>query len=269
MPTPGTTYGDIAAARHSDHLGRDAFPPSRPPASEYALQPARARALHHTDTDTTAQRASKAAQHCVNQHLNYLRANEKALFNVQYSDAGIDAHMKSSFGTDAYADVEATTVATVRAADVADTAAQAIRAAMVQPGDAADEVRADRAWRRAEQQLKAAPETSRINTILKLVEDSSDGELSILVEELPHWMAAHNMGHDDATAILDEALSKRVPPYGLARAYAVKARQAAIIAQHDLRSVQKFLGNSRPASDGLYHPVALARYDATFDPDAR
>jgi len=266
-----TPYGEIAAARHSGHLGPNSHPPSsqRRPTDEYSLQPAQARAVLHADDTTPAQRAHNAAQHCANHVVAYAKQHEKAIHDPRYSNAGIADHMQSLYETDAYRDARATTAAVVRNAENAEIVARGIRDALVQPGDAASEMRAQRAWDRAQRKLDATPETQRINAINALIENASDGELSMLVEELPDYMEQHNMAGDDATAMLDDALGRRVPSYGVARRVAAKAAQSAIIARHDLRALEQFIGRVRPAADSQYHPVPLVRYDAQFDPDAR
>ncbi|MGO9155493.1 hypothetical protein [Mycobacterium sp.] len=137
------------------------------------------------------------------------------------------------------------------AADVAERAdedyARALQG-LSTPGDAAQELRNQRAIDRAGRQLAALPEGQRVGAASKLVAEVDRDTLGALVAELPSF------GVD--AAVVEQAAVRAVPELGEAVARRTKAHQSAAIIRNDARRMRDCVNDGRKLQVPLVNPAA-------------
>ncbi|MGY4646523.1 hypothetical protein [Mycobacterium sp. URHB0021] len=172
-----------------------------------------------------------------------------------YSPEGLTAQIAKFSDTEAAKAVD-TALANVRArADQAAAQVDRIRAGLSPNGDVAAELRAGRYWDRTKAVLDSAKEGA-FGKAQKLIADADGEQLGTLLQELPAYLAAH--GHPSDW--IDTAVGQVVPEYAQAAKRLKKAKQAAIIAEFNARSLRASFGK------GLATTVIT---DARgYDPDA-
>lgn len=154
---------------------------------------------------------------------------------------------------------EALAIAERREAEAQQAVADIV-AGLSPQGDTAQELRNSRAWERAARQLDAAPGDHIAEVARKLVANSTDDELGVLLAELPAYLDAKGAGSD----WLEHVTAARVPELAAAQKAAQKAAQSRQIVAHDAALLRGRIANT--TAPKAYTPVAFI--DTTkYDPD--
>jgi hypothetical protein len=157
---------------------------------------------------------------------------------------------------------EAIALATKREADAEARVAQVMKSLSPQ-GDTAQELRNTRVWERAARQLDSAHTNQVAEVARKLIANSSDDELGVLLTELPSYLDSQGAGSD----WLEHVAAERVPELAAAKKAAKLAAQSRQIVTHDAGLLRgRIMNTSAPQS---YTPVAfipVGKYDPDVSP---
>ena len=154
---------------------------------------------------------------------------------------------------------EAIDIAARRQADAEKNVADIV-AGLSPKGDVAEELRAGRTWDRTTRVLDATPAAQRAEVARKLIANSSDDELGVLLAELPSYLDAQGTGSE----WLDTVAAERVPALAAARQEAKKAAQSRQILNHDAELLRARITNT--VAPQAYQPVAFID-TSRYDPD--
>ena len=145
--------------------------------------------------------------------------------------------------------------------EAAEQAVTDIVAGLSPKGDVAEELRAGRAWDRVVRQLDSVPDNQVADTARKLILNSTDDEIGVIVAELPSYLASKG---NDASWV-EQVLAERVPALGDALKRRTLARQARQLISYDAGRVRERV--TKTASPSAYSPIKWV--DASkYDPDA-
>jgi hypothetical protein len=165
-----------------------------------------------------------------------------------------------TFSTTAAAQVDRAEQAVAARLEQAEKAVDDIISGLSRDEDVAGELRRDRAWNSAVRQLDSAPDNAVAELAQKLIAGSDDVQLSVLVSQLPQYLASRGQGAEWLPAALDA----RVPGLAEARDTVKRATQAQQITRFHADAVRERLGAATPAA---YWPINWVDVTAKYDPD--
>jgi hypothetical protein len=124
---------------------------------------------------------------------------------------------------------------------------QLIRDGLSQPGDAAAEIRRDRAWAADRLAIQRAQEDpsgkSTVQAIRSVIKNAkTGGELAVVVDQLPRY--AESLGFP--TDFIESEIAAKVPELGAAMADLRNAERDAQVAKFDLNAIKTGIENFSP-----------------------
>lgn len=154
---------------------------------------------------------------------------------------------------------EAVQIATQREADAEARVTEVLKS-LSPDGDVADELRATRAWGRAQRQLDSVADDRVTDVARNLIAAADPGELGVLLEELPAYLTSKGQGAD----WLEHAVAEKVPALADAHRQLKLARQARPQIAFDAERLRsRITGTAAPQS---YEPVKFLDL-GHYDPD--
>lgn len=232
------------------------------------IQPGRVTAHAPRFEGTTFEQAQAALNHVqkeFHRHIETVNANRD-----HYTETGYREQIGNFTQTDAFKSMNHHLDQVRTRRDQAKADVDKIRSALVKPGDAAQESRNTRFWNRTQPKLDAA-QTGASSLALKLIEQATPEQLSVLIEELPSYFEVRNTNLPDnhrkhATQSIDEAIDSKIqrtiPEYGSAAKKLGKAEQAVTIVEANADRLH------RAITTGSQVPIALTTVpDGKYDPD--
>jgi hypothetical protein len=123
---------------------------------------------------------------------------------------------------------------------------QKLRTDLVQPGDAAQEARNDRAWARAKHAIDRAQEdpsgASTVTAARQAIANARNDELGVLINEVPPYLESLGL----PTSFLDAEVRNRVPELADAQMDLANAQRDATVVKYDLNAVKKGIETGTP-----------------------
>lgn len=175
-----------------------------------------------------------------------------------YTDAGYKAQIDKFTDTGAYQDITRH-VDQVRARrDQAQAAYDKIRRELSPDGDTAAELRATRYWNRTRAILDTEDTGGVIARGRELLATATPAELGTLLQELQPYCTARGVSSSEW---IDATAAQVSPKYGRAAKQLTKAKQAAIITEHNASRLQSAISNRQQV------PIPLADRVGDYDPD--
>jgi hypothetical protein len=167
-----------------------------------------------------------------------------------------DAAIRSFASTPAAADVDvAQEQFDQRVAEIEAEAAK-IRNDLVQPGDAAEEMRRNRYWdNRVKPLLDREPSGHIASAAQQLLNDADPSQLGVLAELLPSYMKARGHGSE----FVEPVVIKKLPELAAAQDKLAKAKQAQTIVRTKANMVRSAIRSG--------HPVSILPKPDGYDPD--
>lgn len=126
--------------------------------------------------------------------------------------------------------------------------------------DAAGETRQQRAIDRAERDLAKVEDGWKGQAAAKIIRDASDGDVGILVQELPHLLPA-----DVPADVLEPAIRERAPEYAAAQHKLTRAQRGQAIIKANGQKLRQAIGTEHRQSQAI---LGLQLGSGTYDPDA-
>lgn len=172
---------------------------------------------------TAFDNAASLIQGTVDAHRKFV--DEVSSKATQYSPEGMAAELRRFDGAKVLDDAEA--AADMRVAELKDEVDQARRALAAEP----EPVQSQRIWERNLRVWDSKNDVELAATIQKAFTSATPEELGVLLNETSHYLERRGL----PTGLVEPVLQQVAPDYAKAKAKVVKAEQARIIMQNNLR----------------------------------
>jgi hypothetical protein len=203
--------------------------------------------------DTVVGRAHARLVNAGKQFSDYLDQVEAE--HANYTPEGLAAQVARFRESDAAKGVATAEQEVAQLVEQAQQRVDGIRTGLSPQGNTADELRAGRYWDRTKAVLDNQSDQGKLAAAAQQAISNADrAELGTLLQELPSYASARGA----SSAWLDPLLARVVPEYGAAQQHLVKAKQAKLITNDNVRRLREGFRKGHSPHVPLVDP---SRYD--------